>query len=167
MKINKKKVASTLALIGLTLGTSVSAAEVMRKPPRFESLTASQQSTLEEAHELHMLGKDDEARKLIEDAGIETLGFRGMKERGERGEHREQGEERMERFKTLIEQDDFESFQKMVAGTPMADIINTEEKFEALVQAHELRLEDKHDEAKEVLEDAGIKPFGRKVRNLK
>ena len=164
MKINKKKVASTLALIGLTLGTSVSAAEIMRKPPRFESLTASQQSILEEAHELHMLGKDDEARKLIEDAGIETLGFKSMKERGE---HRKQGEERMERFKTLIEQDDFESFQNLVAGTPMSDIIDTEEKFEALVQAHELRLEGKHEEARDILEDAGLKPFGKKVRNLK
>lgn len=161
MKINKKKVASTLALIGLTLGTSVSAAEVMRKPPRFENLTASQQSILEEAHELHMLGKDDEAKKLIEDSGIEIPKFKGMKQYGK------EGKEHMERFKTLIEQDDFDSFQKMVAGTPMADIINTEQKFEALVQAHELRLEDKHDEAKEVLEEAGIKPFGKKVRNLK
>lgn len=161
MKINKKKVVSTLALIGLTLGTTVSAAEVLRKPPMFENLTAAQQSVLEEAHELHKQGKDEEAIELLEEAGIELPDPKEFKERhGERKAH-------MEKFKTLIEQDDFESFQDLVAGTPMADIIDTEEKFEALVQAHELRIEGKHDEAKEILEEAGLKPFGKKVKNLK
>ncbi len=162
MKINKKKVVSTLALIGLSLGTTVSAAEVLRKPPMFENLTAAQQSILEEAHELHKQGKDEEAKELIEEAGIEL-----PEPRDHHHEHGVNREERMEKFKTLIEQDDFESFQSLVAGTPMADIIDTEEKFEALVQAHELRLEGKHKEAKEILEEAGLKPFGKKVKNLK
>lgn len=161
MKINKKKVVSTLALIGLTLGTTVSAAEVLRKPPMFENLTVAQQSVLEEAHELHKQGKDEEAIELLEEAGIELPDPKEFKER------HEERKAHVEKFKTLIEQDDFESFQDLVAGTPMADIIDTEEKFEALVQAHELRIEGKHDEAKEILEEAGLKPFGKKVKNLK
>ncbi len=160
MKINKRQVVSTLALIGLTIGTTASAAEVFRKP-MFENLTSTQQEILEEAHELHKQGKDEEARQLIEAAGVELpepREFRG---------HGEERKDHMEKFKTLIEQDDFDSFQDLVAGTPMSDIIDTEEKFEALVQAHELRLEDKHEEAREILEDAGIKPFGKNVKNLK
>lgn len=162
MKINKKKVVSTLALIGLSLGTTVSAAEVMRRPPIFESLTSAQRQILEEAHELHMQGKDEEAKELIEEAGIELPEFRAQHKK-----HNDNREKRIEKFKTLIEQDDFESFQNLVAGTPMSNIIDTEEKFEALVQAHELRIEGKHDEAKEILEAAGVKPFGKKVKNLK
>lgn len=154
MKINKRHVISTLALIGLTVGTTVSAAEIVKRKP-MQYLTTTQQEILEEAHELHKQGKKEEARELIDSAGIEFP------------ERKHDKREHMKKFKTLIEQDDFESFKTLVAGTPMEEIIDTEEKFEALVQAHELRIEGKHEEAKEVLQDAGIRPFGKKVKNLK
>lgn len=162
MKINKRKAISTLALIGLTLGSSASAAEIMRKP-MFAHLTVAQQSALEEAHQLHKKGKDDEAKHVLESAGIDLPDARDYKNNNSKDK-----DENFKKFKTLIEQDDFDSFQKMVAGTPMAQIINTEDKFHALVEAHELRLEGHHEEAKEILEDAGIKsPKHKKIFRLK
>ncbi len=155
MKINKKTAVSTLALIGLTLGATVSAAEVKSRP-MFENITSVQRSMLEEAHQLHQLGKDDEAKELIKSAGIDFPGFGHKKDRREHSN----GMGQMQKFKNLIEQNDFASFQKMVAETPMGKIINTEEKFNALVQAHELKIEGKYDEAKQVLVEANIEPFG-------
>lgn len=161
MKINKRTAISTLALIGLTLGTSVSAAEVMARRPRLENLTSAQLSVLDEAHQLHKLGKDEEAKKLIESAGIEVPKMNGKKHgHGPKFKSGHMGMGQLEKFRTIIEQDDFESFQKVVEGTPMEKIINTEEKFNALVQAHELRVEGKYEEATEVLNDAGLKTLG-------
>ena len=156
MKINRKNVISTLALIGLTLGTSVSAAEIAHRSVRFEQLTVSQQSILEEAHELHKQGKDKEAKTLIQSVGIELTkknkGHREVKKHGPR----------FELLKTALEQENYTSFKVVAEGTHLLDVIDTEEKFNAFIQAHELRLEGKVDEAKEILEEADLKPMGKK-----
>ena len=161
MKINKKTAISTLALIGLTLGTSVGAAEIAQRSARFEQLTTSQQSILEEAHELHKQGKDEEAKSLIQSAGIE-LPEKGQGHGDRKGE---KGKAKFEMLKSVLESEDYEAFKIAIEGTPLANTIDTEEKFNAFLQAHELRIEGKHEEAKEVLEEAGLKPMGKKNKN--
>lgn len=171
MKISKKKVIPTLALIGLTtLGaSSVSAAEIAKTAQRpklgvhaphrhefkelLEGLTDEQREALEEAHQLRREGRYPEAIHVIRDAGIVLPVVKDP----------EQHKERKKEFDALIESNDYEAFRRMVADTPMADIIDTQEKFEALVESHSLREDGKLDEAREALEDAGIKPSQRFV----
>jgi hypothetical protein len=165
MKINKKKVIPTLALIGLTLGaTGVTAAEVAKssRPIRseeharhkgefrnlFQNLTDEQKEALKKARELHKEGKHEEAMSLITSAGIVLPEIKDPEQHKERKRH----------FDELIESNDYEAFRQKVADTPMADIIDTQDKFDALVESHELRDEGKYEEAREILEDAGIKP---------
>jgi len=158
MKINRKNVISTLALVGLTLGTSVSAAEIAHRSARFEQLTSSQQSVLEEAHELHKQGKNEEAKTLIQSAGIE------IPKKGHGHKHGKENGPRYEILKTVLESENYESFKTATEGTHLGGVINSEEKFDAFVQAHELRLEGKIDEAKEVLEEVDLKPVGKKFK---
>ena len=165
MKINKKKVIPTLALIGLTLGaTGVSAAEMAktahpirsqehaRHKGKFEdmlkNLTDEQKDAMGKARELHKEGKHEEAMSLIKSSGIVLPEIKDP----------EQHKERKREFDALIESSDYEAFRQKVADTPMADIIDTQEKFDALVESHSLREDGKHEEAREVLEAAGIKP---------
>ncbi len=164
MKINKKKVIPTLALIGLTLGaTGVTAAEVAKSSRSIRSeehsrhkgeledilknLTDGQRDALEKAHVLRMSGKHAEAKSVITSAGIVLPEIKDPEQHKERKRH----------FDELIESNDYEAFRQKVAETPMADIIDTQEKFDALVESHELRDEGRYEEAKEVLENAGIK----------
>ena len=161
MKINKKKVIPTLALIGLTLGaTGVSAAEVARsnmdaKPAlharhehrgMFKGLSQEQRKTLKKVHQLHSEGRYTEATSLITSAGIILPEIKDP----------EQHKERKRQFDIMIDSSDYEAFEQTVANTPMADIIDTQEKFDALVESHQLREAGRHDEAREVLRDAGI-----------
>ncbi len=168
MKINKKKVIPTLALIGLTLGaTGVTAAEVAKssRPIRseehsrhkgelkgefknlYQNLTAEQKDAIKKAHMLRMSGKYAEAKSVITSAGIVLPEIKDPEQHKERKRH----------FDELIESNDYEAFRQKVAETPMADIIDTREKFDALVESHELREAGKLEEAREALEDAGIK----------
>lgn len=171
MKISKKKVIPTLALIGLTLGaTGVTAAEVagsnmdakpaLHAPARhghkhvFGNLTPEQKQVLEKVHQLHQEGKREEAMSLIQSSGIVLPEIKDP----------EQHKERKRQFDIMIGSNDYEAFEQMVANTPMADIVDTQEKFDALVESHGLRDEGKYEEAREVLEDAGIRLPGKMMR---
>jgi hypothetical protein len=171
MKINKKKVIPTLALIGLTLGaTGVTAAEVARSnmdakpalhtPARhehkhmFRNLTLEQKQVLEKVHQLNQEGKRKEAMSLIKSSGILLPEIKDP----------EQHKERKRQFDIMIDSNDYEAFEQMVANTPMADIVDTQEKFDALVESHELREEGRYEEAREVLEGAEITLLGKMMR---
>ena len=151
MNINKRKVIPTLAFIGLTLGGTALAAEA--KKPR-EELSIYQRHTLKTAHKLHQSGEHEKAMELMESADIT------WRDQKDADEHKL----RKKMFESKIEQNDFDLFKEMVAETPMADIVNTQEKFDALVESHLLRQEGKEDEAREVLEHTGIRPFGRTLK---
>ncbi len=56
-----------------------------------------------------------------------------------------------------VENGNFAAFQRAAEGVPFLEEIDTPKEFSAIVLAHELRKEGKYKEAKEVLEDAGIK----------
>lgn len=169
MKINKRKVIPAVAIIGLTLGAAgVSAAELQNKSVShshetakhkeefedvFKNLTEDQKKALDKARNLHKQGKHDEAREVLESADLPLPHMRDP----------EQHKERKREFDSLIESNDYEAFRQKVADTPMADVIDSREKFDALVESHSLREDGKFEEAREVLADAGIKPPQRKM----
>ncbi len=172
MNINKRKVIPALALVGLTLGAAGAHAAETKTVPftrpdrgehvphpftlRLENLTAQQQEALEDAQALRKEGRYAEAVSVIRDAGITLPEIKDP----------EQHKERKREFDALIESNDYEAFRRMVADTPMADIIDSQEKFDALVESHELREDGKFEEAREALEDAGIKPL-RKMKHVR
>lgn len=68
--------------------------------------------------------------------------------------------EQRDAVKTAIENNDYEQLASLVAGTPLADHID-EAAFNTLVEAKSLKDQGKSDEARALLEEAGIRPpFG-------
>jgi hypothetical protein len=51
---------------------------------------------------------------------------------------------------------DFLQFKEAIEGTPLYDIITSETDFALFIKAHELKLEHKFNEAKEILDELGI-----------
>lgn len=81
----------------------------------------------------------------------------------ERAEHREEMKEKFEETRTAVENNDFEAWQKALEDHPKGEEFATQEKFNILVQAHELREAGDEDAAKELLKDSGMHPHGKRA----
>jgi len=97
-----------------------------------------------EAHNLHREGKHKLAKQALEDAGIERPYHKSI--------HAPRAE-----FRNAIENGDWAEFQQASQGKQIAKIINTEDKFNAFVEAYELRRNNRYEEANEIMEDLGLK----------
>lgn len=121
------------------------------------NLTNDQVIALEEAHELKIGGADrDEIKLILENAGLDKEVMKEIHKvsHAERAEHRKA-------IKAAIDSEDYEAYLEAVADTPRADLIDSESKFEKLVEAHQLREAGNHEAAKEIMEDLGFqKPAG-------
>ncbi len=117
-------------------------------------LTTYQRYLMHTAQKLNQSGQHVQARALIESANIL-----------DKEEKANDNRVRKRKLESMIESHDFDTFKEKVAETPMAKIIDTKEKFEALVESHSLRQEGKEDEAKGVLEYVGLKPLGRNIKH--
>lgn len=67
-----------------------------------------------------------------------------------------QKREHRETMSQVIEKNDYASFQDIFSGTKMADIIDSQYKFDQLVIAHDLRQKDQFDEARDIMEEIGF-----------
>lgn len=71
-----------------------------------------------------------------------------------------------EKIKETIESGDYNAFQEAIKDSPMQDRIGdkiTEENFNKFIEMHNLRREGKHEEAKAIADELGLKgPEGRK-----
>ena len=125
------------------------------------NLTDTQIEALEEAHELRRDGADRaEIKEMLEDVGIsrETMKEIHTAMRQHRGEVKEA-------IKVAIKAEDYEAYQNAVADTPHADIINSEDDFNLLVEAHKLREAGNYEGAWEIMSELGFekrKGFGKK-----
>ncbi len=119
------------------------------------SLTPTEQTALEEARAIRDEA-NEEAESVLEAAGIDD---KRMKEIHDA--MRESHEETQTAIKAAIKANDYEAYKTAVADTPMADQIDTAEKFAQLVEAHTLMDSGDHDGAKAIMETLGIKgPHG-------
>ena len=147
---NKLFIIPALALLGVTAlaGYTTYAEEIERRMP---NLTEEQRTILEDIRESRMSGEEgsltEEQKELLQ-------------------ELRKHKRDHKAKIHSIIEADDYEAFAEAVEGTPMAGIIDSEEKFNILVQAHSLREEGNHEEARELMSELGLKRPHKMYRNL-
>lgn len=113
-------------------------------------LTDDQLSALEQADEIRREA-NDEARAILEDAGIDN---EKMREIG--SAFRAQSRAHMDVVREAIEANDYDAYRTAVYDTPMADVIDTEEAFATLVKAYELRESGDYAAARELMD--GLHP---------
>jgi hypothetical protein len=61
-------------------------------------------------------------------------------------------------MRQALEAGDYAAFKIAVVGTPLADVIDTEDDFSQFAKAHTLKQEGKWDEAKTILDELGVVP---------
>ena len=116
-------------------------------------LTEDQQSALEEAHTLRKEGDFMAARDTLVEAGIDEKVLRSL---------REKMHESRAAMHNALEEGDYDSFKAAVVGTPLADIITSEEDFELFLEAHELKRSGEFEEAEVIFDELGIEESVRR-----
>ncbi len=111
-----------------------------------ESINEGNFSLLQEAHELKESGDFEGAKEIMDELGIRPHGHRG------KGPMMENHEE----VKSAIESGDYEAFLEAVSeDSPFGEEMS-EEKFQIMVQAHELKESGDYEAARELMEEAGF-----------
>ena len=119
-------------------------------------LSSTQISALEEAHELRQDGAErEEIKELLEDVGLEREDMQEIREAA-----REYKQDHREAVRAAIEAGDYDAFNDAVGGGPLADAIESEDDFDLLVEAHELREAGDKEAAKEIMDELGIERPG-------
>ncbi|MBY0538124.1 hypothetical protein K2P47_01855 [Patescibacteria group bacterium] len=123
-------------------------------------LSEEQQAAFEVARELRQEGDLTAARDVLVEAGIdaETLEKVRSAMRDERDAHKAA-------IKSALDANDFDAFTKVIAGTPLSDVITTEEDFQSFKQAHALRDSGDKAGAKEIFAELGL-PSGKDKEGL-
>lgn len=114
---------------------------------RKAGLSDNQIAAFEEAKELKEAGDKEAARDVLIDAGIDEDVIRQVREA-----MREYKNDILE----AIEDEDYEAFLSAIEGSAFADIIDSEEEFERLVEAHELMKEGDRKGARDIFEELGL-----------
>lgn len=126
------------------------------------NLSQEQKDVLEKAKALAKEGKKDEAKKLLEDAGLKPMhGLkRGMKEpTAEMKAHHEA-------VMAAIKANDFAKFKELTADKPFAGDIDAD-AFAKLVKADELRAAGDEEGAKALLKDVIKHDIGKHSKDKK
>ncbi len=117
-----------------------------KKRSRSDKLnTRKEFSAIATAHNLRREGKLKQARQTLEEVGIEHPG-RDMR-RYRRGAN----------IKDAIENNDWNEFKQISENKKIGNIINTRDKFELFVEAHELHQMNRHDEAHQIMDTLGLR----------
>ncbi len=127
-------------------------------------LNEAQAEAFTEARELRSKGKNEEARDLLIKAGIDEEALNNLRTAA-RASH--------EAVESAITSRDFPAFKEAVAGTPLYDLITTEEDFLMFVEAHDLKLSGNYTESRTILNELGVSPrlnhgyqgYGRKFHD--
>lgn len=117
------------------------------------NLTDTEKAALTEAQEVRDAAREN-AQQIIEKAGITDERMAEIREA-----MHEAREAEHQKVKAAIEAKDYEAF-KAAADERMLENIDSAEKFTKLVEAHNLREDGKHDEAKVIMEELGLKGPG-------
>ena len=112
-------------------------------------LSEKQISAFESAREKRESGDFAGARDVLVEAGVDEKVLQSV--------HKVMHENRDAMLQAL-EAGDYSAFKIAVAGTPLADVIDTEEDFKQFAKAHSLKQEGKWNEAKVILDELGVEP---------
>ncbi len=110
-------------------------------------LSTQQVEAFTQARELRRKGEVEKARDLLLEAGVTEETLKSL-HKASRDSH--------EAMHNAIKNGDYEAFRVATEGTPLYDIINSEEDFKLFIEAHELKKEGKKDEANEIFDDLGL-----------
>lgn len=114
-------------------------------------LSTQQVEAFQQARELRRKGEAEKARDLLLGAGINEDVIVSLR-KAARGSHND--------IHNAVESGNFAAFREAIEGTPLADIVTTEDDFTLFSKAHDLKLEGKFVEAKGIFEELGVKEFG-------
>ncbi len=148
--MNKKAKALLIPLAAFAVtvtGASAFNSEVLEKA----GLSNDEISAFESAHELRSEGDREGARDVLVEAGVDMETMHKVREAMHeyRSEHKEAVHE-------AVENNDYEAFLEAVEGSPIADIVTSEDDFDLFVEAHELRAEGDKEAAKEIMAELGF-----------
>ncbi len=116
-----------------------------KKRSRADKLnTRKEFSAITTAHNLRRDGKHKQARQTLEEIGIEYPGRNTRKHK------------RDANIKGAIEKNNWTQFKQMSEGKRIGNIINTRDKFELFVEAHELHQMNRHAEAHQIMSRLGL-----------
>jgi len=99
------------------------------------------------AYDLRHDGKYKQARQVLEDVGIEHPGRKIMR-------YKKNAD-----MRDALRNNNWTEFQQVSEGKEIANIINTEDKFNLFAEAHALHRDGRHAEAHEIMKDLGIKEY--------
>ncbi|MBD3300002.1 MAG: hypothetical protein GF347_01495 [Candidatus Moranbacteria bacterium] len=120
-------------------------------PQGAEEITEEQFAIIVQAHNLRKEGNDEEAKELMAEAGLNRKGRMG----------RGQGQRNGEQMKEVLESGSYEKFKSILEGDKVLELIDSEEKFNRLLEAHKLRKE-----ADQIMEELGFeRPNKRQGRD--
>jgi Spy/CpxP family protein refolding chaperone len=147
MKSKSKPFLIAIAAFAVT-ATGVQAfqgTEILQKA----GLTEEQIEAFETARELRESGDKKAASDALLEAGIDDKAIESV--------HKAMHEVR-DAIHDAVEANDYDTFKAAVAGTPLAEAVDTEDDFKKFVDAHNLKEEGEWEEAKAILDELGIEP---------
>jgi len=103
---------------------------------------------LKEGHEAMKSGDTEKAKQIGEELGLP--------EKGARADHKRGLKEGQAEVKAAVEAGDYQKFQEATQDKKIAEFIDTEEKFNRMVEAHEAMKSGDHDKAKGIKEELGF-----------
>lgn len=110
-----------------------------------------------------IIGKKEAKQRDGSEQGV-IQGAGGKQRKAKKQENRE---EKRDAVKEAIENNSYEAFQAAIVGTPLAETVNSEEKFNQLVESHNLAKAGKIEEARAIRNELGIKDSPRQQERQK
>jgi protein-disulfide isomerase-like protein with CxxC motif len=152
--MNSKSLLVAIAALALT---ATSAQAFSSNALVTAGLTEEQQAAFAVARELREEGDVTGARDILVEAGIDAKTLDKVRS----AMHKER-DSRRAAVKAALEADDFTAFTVAISGTPLAEVITSEEDFQSFRQAHELRESGDKAGAKEIFTELGL-PSGKNM----
>lgn len=142
-----------IAIAAFAVTATAAQAHVSTKYFNQAGLSNEQIEALSQARELRQQGEAEKARDVLLEAGVTEETLESLRDAAKKAKNA---------IKEAVEEGDYEAFRQATVDTPLYDIVNTEADFELFKQAHDLRAEGKHEEAKEIMTDLGFEPKDHK-----
>lgn len=150
--MNAKALLIPIAAFAVTVtGASAFNSEILEKA----GLNSEQISAFEEAHELREEGDREGARDILTEAGLDEDTLKSIREA-----FQEERQTKRSAINEAVEDGDYDAFKEAVEGSPLADIITSEDDFELFKEAHEHR-----EAAREIMDELGFEGKMNKANN--
>ncbi|MBT6069338.1 hypothetical protein HOG48_06330 [Candidatus Peregrinibacteria bacterium] len=145
----------------ISSGDYATFAEITTDKGHFSTINEDNFSSLMEIHSLREAGDREGARSIMDELGIEKP-HKGMKKMQKNMKKKENRQEHREEMKQIFESGDYNTFLEKAPEKLQEKV--TEENFELMIKAHELREAGDKEGAKDIMEELGLKPPHKMMR---